>query len=144
MARDPQEHLKLKPQILRNLLELTSTAQDERNSVRFEALRKITEMINTVYSCIKTNGVEIEGLTKANSDHLKEIAELKQKISKLENNTKAFDQSLEKSHRLIRQLISVDPTIQNKIPQKEITDVLGDKPIANHAVKQYLKLYRVA
>lgn len=144
MARDPQEHIKLRPQILNLLMDLSSTAQDERNTARFDSLRKLTELINVVYATVKLNGLEIDGLVRTHNKQLEEIAELHKTIERLENEKKAVQTSLNQSNQLVRQILSVDPTINSKIPQYEIKKVLGNSTITNPAVKQYLKVNKVA
>jgi len=143
-SRDPQEHIKLRPQILNILMELSSSAQDERNSVRFDSLRKLTELINLVYANVKLNGVEIDGLVRNSNQQLEEISTLHKKIKQLEKDKQDIQATLDKSHHLIRQMLMAEPALNSKIPQHEIKQVLGGKEITHPVIKQYLKFSRVA
>lgn len=142
--RDVQEHLKLRPEILNILMNLSSVAQDDRHSARFDALRTLTELINRVYATIKMNGSEIDGLIKTNNQQLEEIIDLNKIISKLEVEKKDAQIILEKSNKLIRKMLIVEPSLNSKIPQYEVVEVLGEKNIESPVVKKYLKLYKVA
>ena len=143
-VKDSHEYIKLKPEILRILVELSSTAQDERNTTRFESLRKLTNLIHEVYASIKINGSDVDNLNRINKEQLEEIAELHKQISKQEYDLKTVQEKLDKSLLLIRKILSEEPSLNNRIPNYEISEVLGEKKITNFAVKKYLKIQKVA